>query len=227
MRYDAILIDADDTLLDFKSAEANAIRQTLCHLGIADADAAGRYHKINKACWLDFEKGLITQAQLKRRRFETLLTYYGRRDDPGEAAAYYEEALSHQGMLLPGALDAVAAIARVLPVAVITNGIARVQHGRLDASPLIKYVRALIISQEQGCQKPDRRMIEAGLCALGGVDPRRALMVGDSLTSDIRCANNAGVDACWYNPDRLPRPDGYDIAWEIRQLEELPNIALA
>ena len=226
MRYDAILIDADDTLLDFHTAEQNAIGEVISFLGITDPEAAQIYRRLNQACWADFEAGKVTQDELRVRRFRDFLGHYGMTNDPRAVGERYTEALARQGMLLEGALEAVRDIAARLPVAVVTNGISRVQHGRIDASPLRPYISALIISGEMGFQKPDPRMIFAALEALGGTTPERALMVGDSLNSDMLAANRAGVDACWYNPQQLAVPQGFSIRWQIRHLRQLPAVAL-
>ena len=46
-------------------------------------------------------------------------------------------------------------------------------------------------------------------------------MIGDSLSSDIRGANNYGLPCCWYNPKGQPRPDDLRIDYEITDLREL------
>jgi len=227
LQYDAILIDADDTLLDFRTAERNAIAEVIEALGISDPEAGEVYSRINHACWKEFERGTMTQAELRVRRFGDFLQFYGVSADPEEVGGRFTGALSRQGMLLPGALEAVRAIAERLPVALVTNGISSVQHGRIDASPLRPYISALVISGEVGFQKPDPRMIFRALEMLGGVEPGRALMAGDSLTSDVLAANRANADACWYNPSGELAPAGYKIRYEIRNIRELPGIALA
>ncbi|NLD59394.1 MAG: noncanonical pyrimidine nucleotidase, YjjG family [Clostridiales bacterium] len=227
LTYDAILIDADDTLLDFRAAEKNAISEVIGALGIADPQAGEVYSRINLACWKEFERGAMTQAELRVRRFGDFLKFYGISADPGEVGERFTDALSRQGMLLPGALEAVRAIAEKLPVALVTNGISSVQHGRIDRSPIRPYISALVISGEQGFQKPDPRMIFRALELLGSIEPGRALMAGDSLTSDVLAANRAGVDACWYNPSGEIAPAEYKIRYEIRDIRELPDIALA
>lgn len=224
MRYDAILIDADDTLLDFHAAEQTALDEMLRELGLLTDQARADYRKVNRACWQALERGEITQARLRHKRFEDFLSLYGRDDDPAAVGEKYLECLSRQGVLLPGALEAVKAIAAKLPVALVTNGIASVQHGRVDASPLRPYLKALVISEELGCAKPNPRMISEALRLLGGISPARALMVGDSLASDMLCARNAGVDACWVNPAGAPRPPEVPIRYEIASISELPGI---
>lgn len=227
MRYSAILIDADDTLFDFQIAERNAIGEVLLALDVLDENAPHAYHEINDACWLDFERGAITQAELQERRFAELLELYSLRSvTPTQAAEMFADALSRQTVMIEGALESVRRIAAVLPIAIVTNGVARIQHGRMGRSPLKQLVSALVISEEVGCAKPDSRMIESALRALGGVAPDRALMVGDSLTSDMRCALNAGTDSCWYNPARKTCPEDMALTYEIHDIRALPDIAL-
>ena len=157
MRYDAILIDADDTVFDFRQAEKNAIGEVLEWLGM-------------------------------------------RGDDPQKVSDRFVGALSRQSVLLPGALGSVRAIAEKLPVAVVTNGIAKVQHGRMDRSPLKEWISAMIVSEEAGCQKPDPRMIFSALEALGGVAPgvhglcvqTAAATLGD-VARDLLCGARAVV----------------------------------
>lgn len=226
MRYDAILIDADDTIFDFHAAEREAIAGVIQRFGIQDPDAPRVYHRVNQACWDLFEKGLLSQDALRVKRFRDFLEHYGLKNDPEEAGEQFVEELSRQRMLLPGAQEVIAEIAGRLPVAIVTNGIASVQHGRIDGSPIKQYISALVISGEQGFQKPDPRMIYRALEMLGDIEPSRALMVGDSLTSDIRAANLAGVDACWYNPEGKVAPAEYAIRYELGDIRKLSEIAL-
>ena len=108
-----------------------------------------------------------------------------------------------------------------VPVVVVTNGIGSVQRGRMERSPIRAYIRGLIISEEVGAAKPDPRMIEAALRAVGCADRARALMLGDSLTSDIAGAEAAGVDSCWFNPSGAKNESVHRPTYEIRRYEQL------
>jgi len=199
MRYDVLLMDADMTIYDFHAAEREALRTVLDHLQITDPDAPAVYSRINARCWADLEKGLITQDELRVRRFRELLEFYHVEADIDEVPQLYVEALSHQAPLLPGVLEAVKELSALAPIAIVTNGIPYVQHGRFDRSELRPYIKKLVISGEEGFFKPDPRLIEVALQRMG-CKKERALMVGDSLGSDILGAQRAGVDSCWYNP---------------------------
>lgn len=221
-------MDNDGTLMDFKAAEANALGSVLHILRIESPDAEAVYSEINERCWQNFEKGIITQEELRLRRFRELLEHFNLPSDP-EATAWaaeaYVEALAHQSILLPGALDAVRRIAEKLPVFILTNGISYVQHGRIDSSPLSPYLSGLLISTEIGAPKPAPDMYLKAL-EMAGAEPHEALMIGDSLTSDIQGTVNAGVPACWYNPKHKAKPKDLLIDYEIDRMEQMAEIAL-
>lgn len=225
MRFKAIFMDNDGTLMDFKAGEANAIAGILKLLEIDDPNGAKVYSEINDQCWKDFEKGLITQPQLRIRRFRELMERYGCKGQPEVITEAYEGELSRQSILLPGALDVVKEIAAYLPVVILTNGISCVQHGRIDNSPLAPYLSGLLISTEVGSPKPSPDMYMKALDMMK-IEPHEALMIGDSLTSDIQGAINAGVPACWYNPNHKPRPENMRIDFEIDRMEQMVEIAL-
>ena len=195
-------------------------------LGIDDPMGPKVYEAINDQCWKDFEKGLVTQPQLRIRRFRELIEHYGCSVRPETAAEEYEKALSRQSILLPGALEVVKTISKKLPVYILTNGISHIQHGRIDPSPLSPHLSGLLISEEIGSPKPAPDMYLKAL-EMAGVTPHEALMIGDSLTSDIQGAINAGVPACWYNPSHKPLPAGMEIDFVIDRIEQMAEAALA
>ena len=226
MRYRAVLIDADDTLFDFHGAEKRAIAQVLAFAGVTDPDAPAVYSQINQSYWRKLERGEVTTAFLRVARFRDFAERYGVNIDPEALADEFVRALSMQRELIPGALEMVSEIAAHMPVAIVTNGIAEVQHARFDQSPILRHVAHLVISGEVGFQKPDPRLLLHALNLLG-MEAKDALLAGDGLQSDILAANRAGVDACWYNPQRQPRPAGAQIEYEIEDIRELVSIALA
>ncbi len=225
-RYDVLLCDADNTIFDFTKAEENAFAIACAHAGI---DGAERllpvYADINSAMWKLLELGGITQSVLRVRRFELFLTAIGRTDiDARDMGDTFADALGQQSVPLPGAVEAVARWSRVLPVVIVTNGISKVQHGRMEGSEVRHFISGMVISEEVGAAKPDPRMLELAMEKAGVTDRRRALMLGDSLSSDIAAAANAGVDACWFNPRGAKNAKGLPVRYEIRSLDEVDAI---
>ena len=225
-RYDVLLCDADNTIFDFNKAEENAFADACARVDIkADEALLATYSEINEALWKLLEQGGITQKALRLRRFEQFLEAIGRTELNAQAMAEeFVAALGRQSVPFPGAVEAVARWSRMLPVIIVTNGIAKVQHSRMEGSEVRHYIRGMVISEEVGAAKPDPKMIEAGMEMAGVTDKRRVLMLGDSLSSDIAAAANAGVDACWYNPHIMENTKGLPVRYEIRDLDEVDAI---
>ena len=225
MRYRGILIDADDTLFDFQAGNRRAVDALMDEIGYRHPDRYEQYESINRACWAELEKGRLTQSQLQTARFVRFFDRYRIDGDACRAGQRFARLLGQQAILLPGAEEAVRAIAERLPVMILTNGITATQKSCLARSPLKDVVAGMVISQEVGVAKPDPRIFDIALERLG-VSRREALMIGDGVNSDIRGANAAGVDACWLNPDGKALPGGVHAEYRIADIRECAAIAL-
>ena len=221
----AVFLDLDDTILDFGRAEALALRRALTEEGIPAGDAVlARYHDINAAQWLLLEEGKITRSQVLIRRFDILFGELGVAGDPEAVCERYEEYLAGEVWFVPGAEALLEALAPRYDLYIASNGTAAVQRRRLAAAEIGKYVKKIFISQEIGADKPSPAFFDACFAAVPGLSRQEALMVGDSLTSDIRGGRNAGMAACWFNPQKKPRRKDIRPDFEIHSLEELPRL---
>lgn len=208
-RYDVVLFDADNTLFDFDKAEHRALGRTLEHFGFScDDHTRERYLSINGALWAAFDRGEVGRDWLVVERFAALQREMGGGHDPADMNAYYLARLAEGADLLPGAEELCRALAPHCTLAIITNGVASAQRGRFDRSTIKQFFPYLFISGEMGCQKPQKVFFEQVLARMGVTDPRRVLVVGDSLSADIQGAVNAGLDSVWYNPKELLPGDG-------------------
>lgn len=233
-RYDLLLVDADETLLDFKSAERAALTETLARYGVrADEDIVRCYSVINEGLWKQLERGEITATALRAERFRRLFSALGLETDCAVTAQIYTEALSGQPQLLPGAEAFCRELHAELPLYIITNGLSEVQRRRIGASPIAPYVDGLFISEELGAPKPEAAYFDAVCATLASrcPDRRRMLIVGDSPTSDLAGARTAGIDAAWFNPEGKPlshtvEGNGVHI-YEIRALSEVRGLVFA
>jgi len=222
MRYKLVLMDIDDTIFDFMPGNKNAIALLMDELGLSSPTVFDEYQAINHACWQALERGEMNQETLHVERFRRFLAEKGRSDDPARVADRFADLLGQQNIPLPYALETMQELCEKIPVVLLTNGITVIQKKRLAASPLKDWVQGVVISQEVGVSKPDPRIFEI---ALGGLDPRDALMIGDGITSDVMGANNAGVDVCWYNPKGKVLPEGVHAEYEIRDIRDCIAIA--
>ena len=163
MRYDKILIDLDDTLLDFHTANRRAIAALTEELNLASDTVFDEYQTINHACWAALERGEMDQETLHVERFRRFLASKNRADDPARTADRFAELLGRQSVEIPGAYEMLRAIAARRPVVFLSNGITAIQRARLSRSRLTEFAAKVVISQEAGVSKPDPRIFEIAL----------------------------------------------------------------
>jgi 2-haloacid dehalogenase len=224
-KYKSVFFDADDTLFDYPRAERAALRACLLEFSVPVKPAIfiSAYRRHNHDVWREFERGETDQATLRVERFRRLAAELNIADLPlARVSTFYLEALSGQPQLLPWALATVRALAKKFPLALVTNGIASVQNRRFAASPITRHFQAVVISEEVGIAKPDPRIFTPALQKIG-VKAAAVLYVGDSVTSDMAAARNAGMDFCWLNPGGVPVPAGHAPAHIISSIKELPD----
>ena len=225
MPYEYLLFDADNTLFDFDAAERNAHLQLCRDFGLAFSEEGYQlYHQCNAQLWHEFDLGHCTKEFLLVERFRRYLAITGETADPEALNIAHLKSLGEGAILLPGALELCRQLAKNHQMYILTNAVASVQRERFARSPIAPLFQGVFISEEIGCGKPSRAYFDYVFAAVLGLNAGNALVIGDSLSSDIQGANNAGLPCCWFNPRGLPRPEGLRIDYEIRALEELLSI---
>lgn len=226
-RFETLLFDADNTLFDFSSAEKKAITQTMqCFDIVPDTALIVAYSRINDEMWHRLERGEITKAALRTARFEEFCRQFGFSCDASQMASTYLGALSAQTALIEGALDVCRTLSGACRLYIVTNGIKSVQTRRFSASLLKDYFSGVFISEEIGFEKPHRGYFEAVARQIENFIPQRTLLIGDSLSSDIKGGIDAGLPTCWFNPERKKAPEDLAIDFEIAALHELLPLVL-
>lgn len=223
--FEFLFLDLDDTILDFQKAEHIALSKTLASFGLEPTEAVcALYSKINKAHWERLERKELTREQVLTGRFETLFRQMGYRVDPEEVARTYEKNLSIGHYFLPGAEEAVDRLHKKYRLFLASNGTASVQKGRMTSANLYRFFERVFVSQEIGHNKPSKAYFDTCFAQIPGFDPSRAIIVGDSLTSDILGGQNAGIATCWVNPAGKPRREDIRVDYEIKALSELESL---
>ena len=226
-KYDIILFDADRTLYDFDRGEEHALVTLMDSIGHPLTDEMyGFYRRTNKALWDAFERGEREKSTIAPTRFRIFFEKYGIGLDWNKAAADYLDLLSDQRFLLPGAFELCSRLYGKFDMYIVTNGMGNVQTGRFSKSELFPFFKGLFISETLGAAKPDPQFYDSALASIGDPDRRRILAVGDSPAADIRGANNAGLDACYFSPEGLELPEGVWAKYTVRTLEEIGDILL-
>lgn len=223
--YPWLWFDADGTLFDFHKAEGLALKGAFLAVSAPFQDGyLDIYRGINQQLWQALERREITQPVLQLRRFELLLEALQLAGSATELGAAFVEQLAACAELIDGAQDVLYTLQAKSRVAIVTNGLKAVQRSRLDRSPIRDYVADVIISEEVGAAKPKAAFFDAAFARLGNPAKADVLIIGDSLTADIRGGVDYGIDTCWYNPAGEAHPDDLAITYEITRLHDLLDL---
>ena len=229
MSYDILLFDADRTLFDFDASEKLAFFEIAPKYGVIPTEENFELYKtINHRNWEDLEKGLVKKEVLVVRRFEEFLTAVGKTGDAAKMNDDYLTALSCKSILFEDALPLLDRLKNAgKRIFIITNGVTKVQRGRLNDSPMLPYLEEVFISEQMSVSKPQKLFFDLVAQKITNYSPERAIVIGDSLTSDIQGANNAGLDCIWLNQDNAVNNKGLAITFEAKTLEEIGDFILS
>ena len=220
-----LFLDLDDTILDFHKAERIALSKTIQEFGVEPTEEVlHRYHLINKWHWEQLELGTMTRAEVLMGRFAMLFSELGMEVDAQAVARIYEKNLSIGHWFLPGAEETVDALSKKYRLFLASNGTASVQKGRMTSANLYRFFEKVFVSQEIGHNKPSKAYFDGCFAQIPDFDPARAMIVGDSLSSDILGGINAGIKTCWVNPTHAPAKNGIVPDYEIEALHQLPAL---
>lgn len=221
-----LFFDLDHTLWDF---ETNS-RETLAELfeehqlhqfGLFDMDQfMGVYTGVNRGLWDQYNRGEVSKEVLRERRFRETFEKLGLENEhhPERFSDQYIARCTEKPAVFPHAHEVLATLNERYSMSIITNGFPESQHRKMKASNLHGYFDHLIISEEVGFAKPHSGIFEIALTR-ADVAKYEVVMIGDNLYADIEGANNAGIDAIWFNPHREKKPDA--AIQQIHGLNEL------
>lgn len=220
-----VFLDLDDTILDFRKAEKLALSKTLVRFGIEPKEnILDRYHKINKAQWERLENGELTREQVKTERYRILFEELGVDISPEDFTHCYEAQLGEGHWFIDGAEELLETLYGKYSLCIASNGALRVQNSRLDSAGIKKYFDRIFISEQIGSNKPDKSFFDKCFEEIPDFDRKQAVIIGDSLTSDIRGGKNASIKTIWFN--RLYCENSTDITpdYEIHALSQIPSL---
>lgn len=209
MRKDIFLLDMDGTLFDFCRTEEINLLSTLEQFGItADRQVWRRFHLINKLLWEQYERGEITKAQIRLGRFERLFAEYGYSADVTKVAEKYFENFKEICIPFDGAAEFLKKLAHEGRIYLVTNGNPVCQKRHVSDAGFMPLIGGAFISDEIGFAKPSTGFSDYVAANIPGFVRQRTVWIGDSLTSDMKCAKLAGIDFILFAPDGAPK--GYD-----------------
>lgn len=223
--YNVILLDADGTIFDFDACESEALNLAFKKCGYQlNDEIKAMYVRINKDLWKQYEKGVIDRDTVIYTRFDKLFDKLNIMGDGKAFEDVYQEILGMQNFLINDAMQVIEYLYNKYDLYIVTNGVTRTQQRRLHESGIDRYMKKIFISEETGFQKPMKEYFDYCFERIDNPDPSKMMIIGDSLTSDIKGGNNAGITSCWYNPNKLVNNTDARVDIEIKNLNELYEI---
>ncbi|ADY24616.1 YjjG family noncanonical pyrimidine nucleotidase [Bacillus paranthracis] len=221
-KYKTLLFDVDDTLLDFQKAEKSALRMLFEEKGMSlTSEIEAQYKKINKSLWTAFEEGKINRDEVVNTRFSILFKEYGEEVDGILFENNYRSYLEEGNQLMEGALQFINQIQSEYDLYIVTNGISKTQDKRLRNAGLHALFQDIFVSEDTGYQKPMKEYFDYVFERIPNFVPEEGLIIGDSLSADMKGGYVAGIDTCWFNPERKLNDSGIIPTYEVHNFEEL------
>ncbi|PER35268.1 noncanonical pyrimidine nucleotidase, YjjG family [Bacillus cereus] len=221
-KYKTLLFDVDDTLLDFQKAEKVALRMLFEEKGIPlTSEVEAQYKKINKSLWDAFEEGEINRDEVVNTRFSILFKEYGEEVDGILFENNYRSYLEEGNQLMQGAFEFINQIQSEYDLYVVTNGISKTQDKRLRNAGLHSLFKDIFVSEDTGFQKPMKEYFDYVFERIPNFSFEEGLIIGDSLSADIKGGYVAGINTCWFNPEKKPNNSEIVPTYEVHSFEEL------
>lgn len=224
-KYEILLFDVDDTLLDFDLAENAALDRMFKEENIVvTSEMIARYKEINESMWRAFERGEVTKNTLHNTRFSIALKEFGIEVDGTYFESLFQKYLREAHHYVDGAYEVIAQLANHYHLYVVSNGVTVTQNKRLVDANLAQYFKGIFISEQTGYQKPMPDFFDYVFERIDNFDKEKALIIGDSLTSDIKGGIQSGIDTCWFNIRNVENTSGIKPHYEIKKLQDLHDL---
>lgn len=221
-KYQTLLFDVDDTLLNFSAAEDEALHRLFAEYNLdLTKEVETCYREINGGLWSAFERGEISRDDIVNTRFELLFKAYGKKVDGKRLGIRYQQLLAENHDLIDGATELIHNLAPHYNLYIVTNGVSKTQYKRLKESGLYPFFKEIFVSEDTGYQKPMKEYFDYVFSRIPTIDQYTTLIIGDSLSSDIKGGLNAGIDTCWFNPHQKANKTSVQPMYEIKCLEDL------
>ena len=220
-----VLLDVDNTLLDFHRSSESAIRHLFEESGWPFSDETlATFHRINNGLWDQVETRAITKEELYERRWNLIFGALGMHEDGHAFEQRFLARLAVEAVPVDGALKLLQYLAPKYTVCVASNAPHEQQIKRMTHSHLMPYVEEMFTSERLGVSKPDKAFFDACLEILKPVSPSEVIIIGDSISADIRGGKAAGIATCWFNPNGLKAPNDCIPTHTVAHLSEIMRI---
>lgn len=225
-KYEIILWDVDQTLLDFKKSEDYALKDTFRQFGrIIQDDTVRLFSRINDSYWKRLERGEIDKTEVQHGRFRSLFEALSIYDIKVEdIAPVYQKALGSVYYYLDDSYRLCCELKKDYRQYAVTNGVEWTQQNKMKLSGFDKIMDGIFISEVLGSPKPNKEFFDKCFEKIQDFQKEKTIIVGDSLTSDMCGSNRAGISCCWYNPEHKEKSSDIRIDYEIYNLWDIKEV---
>ena len=221
----AVLMDIDDTLLDFGKCAEQAMRVGFAEWGLPFGDSTYRtFTPINDGLWRMIERGELTTQQLLAFRWNRIFDALGIRADGAAFEQRFLDLLYETAIPVDGAADICRYLKEKYILCAASNAFHDQQLNRLKMAGLLPFFDHVFVSESLGYRKPETAFFDTCRALLPGVAADECVMIGDSLTADISGGKAAGMKTIWYNHTRRPVPEHCEADQIVESLSELKNL---
>lgn len=221
----AVLIDVDNTLLDFNKCAASSIKAGFEKYGIEYNDGVFPvFERVNDSLWLRIEQKTLTIDELHKIRWNMIFNELGIDRNGSEFELLFVENIHESCIPVDGALDLVKYLSEKYIVCVASNASYNQQKNRLTKAGMFEYFKELFVSKEIGFPKPTKEYFDICLSKLSPITKDETIMIGDSLSADIEGGVKYGMKTCWYNHNNEKIPPDLKADFTVSKLSEIKNI---
>ncbi len=222
MNFKHLFFDLDNTLYDFDKSERVSLQKALSEIDIPfEENLLQVYKKINKACWLDFENGVISQTDLRHMRYERFFEALSIKNDPVQFGKRYLTHLSECDFLYDTTIPLLKNLQSDFHLYIISNGLKEVQRPKIEKCKITSFFKKIVISDEIGIAKPYSGFFDIALENINKNSYSNCLIIGDNLNSDIKGGINYGLKTCWYNPKKEKNTSKLKPDFNIHDINQL------
>ncbi|MFU2511140.1 MAG: pyrimidine 5'-nucleotidase [Pseudoalteromonas prydzensis] len=221
MKYTHVLFDADETLFSFNAFAG--LKRMFSNYAVDFTDSDYQHYQVtNKSLWLAYQDNKITASHLQIARFSE---WAAKLDVPAQKLNDdFLTAMAEICQPLPGAVELLTKLKPHAKLGIITNGFTQLQARRLAHTGLKDMFDWLVISEQVGIAKPALEIFQHTFDLMGNPDKAQILMVGDTASSDILGAQNAGIDSCWLQHPNVELPAGITPTYQVTELVQLQQL---
>lgn len=226
MTRKTVLLDFDDTLVNFNDAEEFAFYALAenYQLTLNEQDLI-TFKEINQAHWEAFQNEGLTKEEVLSKRFEAYFALHKMNVNGAHADQVFRDALANAPLsYFEHTLTTLRQLSKVHDLYIVTNGVLETQEKRIAKSLFKDYFKGVFVSEQTGFQKPMPEFFDYVFNTIGHEKRKNSIIIGDSLTSDILGGKNAAIATCWFNPRQNTNNTQIHADYTIQSFDELLTI---